>query len=493
VAGLGGAKRNACVALWAGNTVLGVCEQERITRVKAAGFNATGLPDEVLDELLLRTGRTRRDVTHYAHADRISDQAKNDAVSLDHHLAHACSAFLPSPFQSALVVVCDRSAPHTSVWKGRDGTLTKMDWPWSGPGLADVYSASAAAIGFTDRNAEQRMEALARLDPSRRDCLAEELISLEPSELRVPPDWQARIEGSVSGHEESRSRMAASLQSRIGDLLVDFLACVARREPAERRLCLGGSLFHNSYLNSRARLSGQFDEVFVPLNPGDAGLSVGAAMHVSGGVRQVVTPFLGPSYTSEETKAILDNCKLAYDWVSDEDAISIAVKELRRGRLVGWLEGAMEWGPRALGGRSILANPFSEYVLDNLNRFLKLREHWRGYSLSGLEPAVREHFEGPAASPFMDSDYTPRDRTRFRHVLVTPSAAVRVQTVGSDAPPRFRGLLERFGHEAGIPVLVNTSFNGFQEPIVCNPRDALRVFFGSGVDTLILGSFVIRK
>jgi predicted NodU family carbamoyl transferase len=113
--------------------------------------------------------------------------------------------------------------------------------------------------------------------------------------------------------------------------------------------------------------------------------------------------------------------------------------------------------------------------------------------LSGLPQAVVRHFSGPAAAPFMECDYVPRDRALFRHILPLPSAAVRVQTVESSAPRRFTKLLSAFGERAGLPFLVNTSFNGFQEPIVCNPRDAVRVFFGTGVDTLVLDQFVIRK
>jgi carbamoyltransferase len=171
----------------------------------------------------------------------------------------------------------------------------------------------------------------------------------------------------------------------------------------------------------------------------------------------------------------------------------MAVEDLQKGRLVGWFDGAMEWGPRSLGGRSILASPFSPYVLDNLNQFLKHRDSWRGYALSGLDAAVRQHFDGPAAAPFMECDYLPRDHETFRHVLPAAGAAVRVQTVGSGAPPLFRDLLEAFGKASGYPIVVNTSFNGFREPIVCSPRDAVRVFFGTGIDTLVLDKFIIRK
>jgi carbamoyltransferase len=337
------------------------------------------------------------------------------------------------------------------------------------------------------------MEALARLDPAGHDGRAQELFGLDQDRLRFPPHWQAQIESWGAASDRDRGAVAAGLQSRLGDLLIELLTEIKRRAPARHHLCIGGSLFSNSHFNSKVKLSGSFDDVFIPINPGDAGLSVGAALHVSGQVRQTVGSFLGPSYTLEEIKATLDNCKLKYDWASETDAAAIAVDDLHRGKLVAWFAGEMEWGPRALGGRSILANPFSPYVLENLNRFLKQRDPWRGYALSGLGAAIAKQFEGPASSSAMECDYVPRDGSAFRHILPGPHASVRVQTVGSEAPTRFRALLQAFGEKAGIPVLVNTSFNGFHEPIVCNPRDAIRVFYGTGVDTLILENFVIRK
>ena len=233
--------------------------------------------------------------------------------------------------------------------------------------------------------------------------------------------------------------------------------------------------------------------MFVPVSPERAGLAVGAVLRAIGSAPQSVSPFLGPAYTSEETKETLDNCKLQYALESDAGAIETAVRALQKGALVAWFDGAMEWGPRALGARSILANPFSPYVLENLNRFLKRREPWRGYALSGLEEAVGQSFRGPAVSPFMECDYRAVDADRFRHVTPAPGAAIRIHTVDRSGPPRFRRLLEAFGAATGLPFLVNTSFNGFHEPIVCSPRDAVRVFYGSGIDLLVLDRFVLKK
>jgi len=493
-AGIASGRRNACVALCTPDQVLGICEQERITRVPGAGVNSSGLPDEALDELLSRAGRGRRDLAGFALAEHGAGPARPDTLRIDHHFAHACAAFLPSRFDAARIVICDHEAPHVSVWDGRGTSVTRVEWPWHGIGFAELYSQCADVLGFSGAGGEQRMEALARLDPSARDERIERLFGLADDRLVIAPDWQARVESWI-GAGAPRERLAAiasALESRIGDLLVAFIRRIAADSPA-RRLCVGGSVFYHSDFNSRVKLSGAFDEVFVPINPGNAGLALGTAMHANPDVRRPVGPFLGPSYTAEEIKPTLDNCKLTYDWASESETVGRAVDALKKGQLVAWFDGGMEWGPRALGARSILANPFSPYMLENLNRFLKHRDPWRGYAVSVLESAAAEHFDGPRDSPFMECDYTPKDRRRFSHVLPGEQAALRVQTVGQDALPRFRSLLRAFGEAVGIPVLVNTSFNGFREPIVCTPRDAIRVFYGTGVDMLVFPQFVIRK
>jgi carbamoyltransferase len=489
--GVSGSLRNACVALSSPKRVVGICEQERVTRVRAAGVNASGLPDEALDELLRRAGRSRKDVASYV----TSEEALGGiGTVLDHHLAHACAAFLSSPFETSSIVVCDHEPPYVSVWSGASGTVTSLDWPWSGVGFAEFYSRSAELLGFGGSGKEQRLEALARLEQTARSIDADRVLGLDSEGLRLNPHWQEQVaclDRSGTAHERATS--AAALQARIGDVLVEFIDDVRRRIPGGSRLCLGGSLFYNSYFNSRIKQSNAFDDVFIPINPGNAGAALGAVLHACSKTRQRVSPFLGPSYSSEEIKGTLDNCKLTYQWVSETDTVGIAVEALRKGRLVAWFDGAMEWGPRALGARSIVASPFSPFVLDNLNRFLKQREPWRGYALSGVGAAVSSDFSGPGQSPFMECDFVPRDRARYRNVLPGPGASVRAHTVDADVNPRFHGLLKAFGEVSGSAMLVNTSFNGFQEPMVCSPRDAIRVFFGTGIDVLVLGQFVLQK
>ena len=494
-AGLGGVERHGSVALAEGARLMGVCQQERVTRVRDAGFNPSGLPDEALDALLRCHGRSRDEVGRYVVAGSECQTGGGDRFErVDHHLAHACTAYLSSPFRSATIVVCDGELPKVSVWEGLGGTLTRVEWPWNGPGFTDVYAQFARASGF--RSGEQRFEALARLAPGSRDSRVSGLVTSGDDALHVQPGLESSIESwlAASGAEATlrRAALAAALQAELGDAFIQFLTKV-RARTSSPLLCLAGSFFYHSSINTLAKRAGLFDEVFVPVDPGDAGLAVGTALHASGGGPQFLSPFSGPSYETQDIKETLDNCKLQYEWQSEENAIHTAVRALQQHTLVAWFDDGMEWGPRALGARCILANPFAPYVLENLNHFLKRREPWRGYAISGLEEAVEAHFDGPTRTPFMEGDYRPREPQRFANVLPAGGAALRVQTVGAEAPPRFRRLLAMFGEATGLPFVVNTSFNGFHEPIVCSPRDAVRVFYGSGVDVLVLDQFVLRK
>ena len=497
-AGLSGASSQACVALVADSPRIGVCEQERVTRIRRAGSNSTGLPDEALDLLLDRFGGTRSDVVRYAMAESAGEFGDDRVTErLDHHLAHACTAYLSSPFTSATIVVCDHEAPKISVWKGSGKDVTRVEWPWRGNGFIELYSACAAIAGFASGPGEQRLEALARLAPDHRDHRVDGLFHTDGSSIEVKPDWQSLVEAWVT---EARNRggvvacagLAAALQARITELFLAFLQQV-RRSTGDQHLCLAGSLFYNSSINTAAKQTDLFSDVFVPIDPGNPGLAVGTALHANHRDPELLSPFLGPSYEAREIKATLDNCKLRYDWKGDDDVVDLAVNALRKGMLVAWFEGGMEWGPRALGARSILASPFSPYVLENLNGFLKRRQSWRGYGLSVVKEALGEHFDGPDSAPFMESDYRLRNPTTFKHVLPAPGSKVRVHGADRRSPSRFRRLLEAFGSVTGVPCLVNTSFNGFHEPIVCSPRDAVRVFYGSGVDMLVLEQFVLVK
>jgi carbamoyltransferase len=397
--------------------------------------------------------------------------------------------------------VCDRRpGVPVSVWTLDQGHLNDLKLPWSGPGFAELYTQCAELFGYHPGQ-EHRLEAVARLSPGIEAARLEGILEYHDIGLRVDPSWRSRIQellNSGDGPTLSRSAaVASSFQRRLADLVVAFLSEIRAVLP-HARLCLGGGLFYNTYICTRIAASGLFEEVFVPCNPGNAGLAAGAALLVgrrgdlATANRPAASPFLGPGFTDEQIKATLDNCKLTYEFVGDGNLVETVVEALQGGRLVAWFQDRMEWGHRALGHRSILASPFSQYVLDNLNTFLKQRERYRAYGVSVLEDELNDHFVGPARSPYMQFEYGMLDPMRFRHVLPDGATALRVQTVAGQSS-LFRELHAAWRSATGCGVLVNTSFNAWSEPIVCSPRDAIRVFFGTGLDVLVLGHFVIRK
>jgi carbamoyltransferase len=366
--------------------------------------------------------------------------------------------------------------------------------------LATAYSRTTEALGFAPEGDEHRFEALARIgEGSRHEPLG--LLQYRGDHLGGVAQLGSTIASQLSSLNRDRgvsavACMATCVQDHLGRVLVEIVSAIKARF-ASQNLCLAGGLFFNSFLNTCVAESGVFAHTYVPINPGNAGVAVGAALAAAGGPahRAPEDPFpsfLGPEYQADAIKATLDNCKSSYDYASNGQLIDRTVSALTAGKLVGWFQGRMEWGPRALGNRSILASPLAPYTLDNLNLFLKRREPHRSYSVSISAEDVGRYFRGPAASDHMQYDYDVRDRRLFQSVLPFQGSRLRVQTVTKSCGV-FYDLLKTVGDLSGVPMLVNTSFNGFNEPIVCTPRDAIRVFYGTGLDMVVLGNFILQK
>jgi carbamoyltransferase len=456
---------------------------------------------DAISAALKLAGEAPERVCAYVVAEEgVSIGADLPSLRLDHHHGHAVTAFYTSPFEAAAIIVCDEtSSPQVSVWHGGSDHVVNEQWPWTGHGFASLFSQAAQIFGFPGGQ-EHRLEALARLDPATDAHRLESLFRFVNGSLHVDPQWKTILASWLHDRGERWSlthgaRVAGAFQRALGDALVEFVSEIHRRVGA-KYLCLGGGLFYNTYFNTRVAASNLFDDVFVTPNPGNAGIAAGAALSLggrrSGEAPEEVSPFLGPEYSQEEIKSTLDNCKLSYECLSRRELIDACVRDLLAGRLVGWFQGRMEWAHRALGNRSILASPLSPYVLDNLNTFLKQRERYRAYGLSVCEEEVDVYFDGPRRSRWMEYEYRMKDRARFSHVLPPGASTLRVQTIDR-RPSLFRELHGAFGAASGAAVLVNTSFNGFSEPIVCSPRDAIRVFYGTGLDVLVIGQFVVRK
>jgi carbamoyltransferase len=480
---------------------VGACEENRLLRARQAP--AFGRADLAIAELLRFLHRTRDDIQSVAvvTGDNRGDWPDEPrAVHVDGHRAHASYAFHSAGVTDAIVLVSEVHHPRGwTAWRFRQGQppVSVGDALGAYP-LARIYGQLAEALGFVPTRDEHLVEALARAGRDLQRGIADEIAST-PDGLRVAPDFSDQIRQLVSPRAPDQLRMdvAASVQRRLGECLVELITRLRDAAGAETAaLCITGGLFFNTYFTTLAASCGAFAHVHVPAHPGRNGTAIGAALEAGAAADMAQGPlgsaYLGPAYADGQIKEVLDNCKLSYDLLHEERLLDAVVDAIGRGRLVGWFHGRLEWGPRALGHRSVLADPQGPHTLENLNAFLKRRPAYRSYGVSVPLAVVHDWFDGPPASPFMQFEYRPRDPERFRTILPPGVERLRLHTV-DDTEPRFLRLLNRWGDRTGMPVLVNTSFNGFHEPLVCSPRDAIRVFYGTGLDVAALESFVLRK
>jgi carbamoyltransferase len=479
---------------------VGACEENRLTRARVA---TPGRPDLAIAELLEFLHLHLDDVTSVSvvtGAHQREWPQETSALAVDAGLAHAAYAFRASPFAEALVLVCDVHSPRGwAAWRfSRTRPPEPVGDALGAYPLARIYGELTDALGFVRARDEHLVEALARTGRDAPSRITDHLTSTSEG-VGITSGFAEDIRQLIATSPGQKKHIAASVQRRLGECLAELLIRLAGLGPPTAEpgaLCVSGGLFFNTYFTTVAATCGAFDQVHVPAHPGRNGAAMGAAL-VAGADSEIAStevgsPYLGPAYTSTHIKEDLDNCKLSYDLLHDERLLDDVVRALAGGRLIGWFHDRLEWGPRALGHRSVLADPLAPHTLDNLNGFLKRRPAYRSYGVSVPLAAVHEWFEGPAESPFMQFEYRPRDPERFRMILPPGVERLRVHTV-DESQPRFLRLLTWWGERTGTPVLVNTSFNGFHEPLVCSPRDAIRVFYGTGLDMVALENFVLHK
>jgi len=442
---------------------------------------------------------------------------------VNHHASHQASAFLASPYDRCAVMTLDGRGEHATTTYGRYRgnryeRLSEVRMPHS---LGMLYEQVTSHLGFRHSSDEYKVMALAALGTPRfREALAAHVhvrdggrYTLDPIDL-VAMAGPRRRAGEPLG--EAHLDLAASLQDVLESTVLR-LAAWLREASGERDVAMAGGVALNCVMNGRLRDSGIFDRVWVQPAAGDAGTALGAALWVDGRERlpaagetsngeagqgtfaprrwHMTHAYLGPGFSDEEIERQLRWAKLPFEPVAD--VAETAAQLLADNRMVGWFQGRMEFGPRALGARSILASPIDPGMQARLNE-LKDREDFRP-----VAPAVaREdlpHWFVPADanggdSPFMLFVYqvAPGQAARIPSACHTDRTA-RVQTVDRDTNPRFHALLRAFGRRTGVPVLVNTSFNVRGQPIVCTPRDAIEAFYSTPLDALVIGSFLVRK
>ncbi|MFY9573924.1 MAG: carbamoyltransferase C-terminal domain-containing protein [Blastocatellia bacterium] len=470
---------------------------------------------ESLNDLKQRL-RTRRLVET-----RLSPSGK--FVEVAHHLAHGASAFYASGFDRAAVISVDNKGDMTSaaLMRGEREQLridAEAQFPNS---IGLVYSATTSVLGL---NPDGDWHKTMWLSPTGRpefDDVFNDLVGVDSEGLPVVNlDYIEQSGGGTPALSDlffertglkprakddpitqKHRNLAASVQARIEDVLCE-IALRHRERTGEENLCLAGGVALNSLANSAVERRAGFTRLFVQPAAGNAGCSIGAALYfwhqvLGKGERvyQMRHAFLGPQYNDEAIKGVLDNCKLLYEYFLTEDKlVGEVARLLAQGKIVGWFRGAMEFGPRTLGARSILASPTTELMRDNLNAFIKHREEFRPFCAAVCEERTEEFFEASALNDFLQGVSRIKEgQDRLVPAAVFGNGLVRVHSVSRNANPSFWKLLSKFGEATGVPVLLNTSFNLFGEPVVSTPREAVRGFYCSGIDCLAIGNFLIKK
>ncbi|HTG16714.1 MAG TPA: carbamoyltransferase C-terminal domain-containing protein [Blastocatellia bacterium] len=452
---------------------------------------------------------------------RLSSESR--FVAVPHHFAHGASSFFASGFDRAAIISVDNKGDMTStaLMTGEGGNITVSAEAHFPNSIGLLYSAVTAALGFGYDGDWHKTMWLAPTGEPEFEKTFNDLLAVDSNGL--PLVNQDYFEASFRGEMSLSNRFFDALgfgarakdepiTRRHRNLAASVQACVERvlcevgsrfREmTGEENLCLAGGVALNSLINAAVERHAGFERLFVQPAAGNAGCSIGAGLYVwhqllGRGERayKMDHAFLGPQYDDDSIKSVLDNCKLAYEYSLTEDKLIAEVARLLdQGRIVGWFRGAMEFGPRTLGARSILASPTSEMMRDNLNSFIKHREDYRPFSAAVPEERAGEFFEPSALTDFLQGVSRVKESTqRLIPAAVFGDGLVRVQTVSRKTNPSFWKLLGKFGEAAGVPVLLNTSFNLFGEPVVSTPREAVRGFYCSGIDCLAIGNFLIKK
>jgi carbamoyltransferase len=520
ILGLGGLINDpACTILKDGKLTAAV-EQKKIARYYQAGE----LPGEAIAMALQLSGVTADSVDSVAlvrpfatgpesalHLALRARFPKSQLVLVEHHAAHAASAYFSSPFEEATVLTLDRIGDFRcgARWQAQGNELDLERELYYPDSLGDLYGRVTELLGFRANADEHKVQWLSTAGDDAFEPLFEEILGVDSngwprfdrsyfdadrlSHGGFSPKFYRRlhIEDGEPVPEAMHAQIAASLQRAIE-------ATVLRMAGQAQNLCLAGGLGFNALLVSALE---QSRNVFVQPMAGNAGTSLGGALYAwhtiykqaqRAGLEDLC---LGPSYSPEDIKLVLENCKLRFNYLNTiDELVDSAVRDINDQKIIAWMQGRMEFGPRALGNRSILASPLNPYSTENLNVFIKHREPFRKFAASVPAELSAEYFEVGPNSRYLATvgRVKPAYRQTFQSAILGTDL-VRVHTVSRQDNPLYHRLLHAAGESTGLPVLYNTSFNLFGDPLVCTPRDAVRSFYSSGIDALFVGNFVLEK
>ncbi len=460
-------------------------------------------------------------------------QIKAEIHNVEHHLAHMASAFFSSPFKESIVLSLDGMGDFVSAkWGfGKNGKFSdddQVEYPHS---IGYLYTATTQFLGFPYYGDEGKVMGLA---PYGEPKFLEEFRKIittdsktigyklnldyflhhsqgiemqwddgQPTIGRMYSDKFIEVFGSAreygSEYTQHYIDIAASMQRRVEEVCLEMIQKLSEKYNSST-ICLAGGVVFNSVMNGKIRLETSIRDIYIHPNAGDGGTSLGSAQFVyhqllNQPVKQSIEhAYLGLEYSDSQIKEALNKFGINdFDYLTDQELFDQTALSISEGKVVGWFQGRMEWGPRALGSRSIVADPRRTDMKDILNERIKKREKFRPFAPSVIDSSISEYFEQDYPSPTMLMVYQVKEEKRAVLPAITHvDGSGRLQTVHKEHHPKYYGLIESFGKLTGVPVVLNTSFNE-NEPVVCTPEDAIECFLRTKMDVLAIGNYIIQK
>ena len=436
-----------------------------------------------------------------------------------HHQSHIAGSFFCSPYQQAALLSMDGSGEWATASLGYGNGIEvtefkRIFYPYS---MGSIYEAITFFCGFKPMYDEGKTMGLAPMGDSTRFIEeARKIINVAPDgDLLIDFECFKFDDGQFDylsekfyqtfgkrrlAHEEFQQHhmdVAAAFQVRLEEIGLALCKILKAKTNADY-LVVAGGVSLNSVMNGRIVRESGFKDLYVMPAAGDNGTSIGAAYYVHNGILKNprpaphMNPFLGTEYSNEQIEFVLKECKLSYEY--HENIEQKTAELLHAGHILCWFQGRMEIGPRALGGRSIIADPTKKEMKDKINAQVKHREAYRPFAPSAIKEAAADYFETTVEDPFMlKVCMVKADKVAILPAITHVDGSARLQTVDANTHPRYHKMISEFGKLSGVPVILNTSFNIMGEPIVESPYHAVRCFFSTGLDYLVIGNYLVWK
>lgn len=442
-----------------------------------------------------------------------------------HHLSHAALSYYTSPYESCAILVIDAVGEDatTSIIKATRNSFEIVENQVFPHSLGLLYSAFTYYLGFKVNSDEYKVMGLAPYGDKKseeyksfKETIVNDIVTIHDGgniELkeqnfafmyadRMVKDnrWQRLFGIPKRKPNEPLTFTHANIALAIQDVTEEIMLKMARYAKditGEENLCVVGGCALNCAAIGKLYLSSKSGSVYVPYAPGDDGAAIGCALIASGSKDRKASnrvPYWGASYSDDEVRNTLVATNLQYEYIAEyKELCHIVAQELANSLIIGWFQGRMEFGPRALGNRSILADPRQSYMKNKVNAMIKFRESFRPFAPAVLAEHANDIFECDVESPYMSTTFKLKRNQQEYPAITHVDNTSRIQTVSSLQNEKFYELLNAFYELTGCPLLLNTSFNVMGEPIVCSPSDAIRTFTESGIDILVINNFIIRK